>query len=101
MAQLRSGNDTDKSTVKRHSGDAPEFPEQTRRRDGMGSKPTAAGGGVKEGERVTAVSEGRRCIVTKDIRWAPQQEVMTDSKSVGGDTVWVQLPPPAPVLQNF
>ena len=25
---------------------------------------------------------------------------VTDSKSVGGDTVWVQVPPPAPIKEK-
>ena len=42
-----------------------------------GSDPTAAGGGVKGGERVAAVGEGRRCAVTEDIRRASQQDTGT------------------------
>ena len=43
----------------------------------MGSDPTAASGGRREGERVAAVGERRRCVSTKDIRRAPQQGVPT------------------------
>jgi len=39
----------------------------------MGSEPTAAGGGVKGGERVAGVDEGRRRTAAEDIRRAPQQ----------------------------
>ena len=38
-----------------------------------GSEPTAAGGGVKGGERVAGVGEGRRRTAAKDIRRGPQQ----------------------------
>ena len=40
----------------------------------MGSEPTTASGGVKEGERVAAVDEGRRLLKAEDIRREPQQE---------------------------
>ena len=39
----------------------------------MGSEPTAASGGVKGGERVAGVDEGRRRSVAEDIRRGPQQ----------------------------
>ena len=44
------------------------------RSSSLGREPTAASGGVKEGERVAGVDEGRRCFVTEDIRRAPQQD---------------------------
>ena len=43
----------------------------------MGSEPTAACGGVKGGERVAGVDEGRSRTVGKDIRRAPQQDTGT------------------------
>ena len=49
----------------------------------MGSEPTAAGGGVKGGERVAAVDEGRRRTNAEDIRRAPQQ--------ADQQVIWLQL----------
>ena len=36
------------------------------------------------------------CIITKVPRRCDGMVDVTDSKSVGGDTVWVRVPPPAP-----
>jgi len=42
----------------------------------MGERPDRRRWRMKGGERVAAVGEGRRCIVTKDIRRAPQQGII-------------------------
>ena len=42
---------------------------------------------VKRGEMLYNIIDISRCDGMADV---------TDSKSVGGDTVWVQVPPPAP-----